>query len=83
VSLLDELLAARAQHRRLAPPSETRPVSLNALAWVANHLGSRGLGLRPGEVVMSGSVSTVLRPAAGDTVQGTFTRLGSVSVRFV
>ena len=28
MSLLDELLAARAQHRRLAPPSETHPLSL-------------------------------------------------------
>lgn len=28
MTLLDEFLAARAQHRRLAPPSETRPLSL-------------------------------------------------------
>lgn len=56
---------------------------LNSLAWLANHLGSRGFWLRAREVVMSGSVSTVLRPTAGDTVRATFTRLGSVSVRFV
>jgi 2-keto-4-pentenoate hydratase len=56
---------------------------LNSLAWIANHLGGRGLGLRAGEVVMSGSVSTLLRPKAGDTVAARFTRLGSVSVRFV
>lgn len=56
---------------------------LNSLAWLANHLGSRDLGLRAGELVMTGSVSTVLRPTAGDTVRATFTRLGSVSVRFV
>jgi len=30
---------------------------------------------------MSGSVSTLLRPKAGDTVRATFTRLGSVAVR--
>jgi 2-oxopent-4-enoate/cis-2-oxohex-4-enoate hydratase len=55
----------------------------NALAWLANHLGSRGLALRRGDLVMSGSVSAVLRPRAGDTVRATFTRLGTVGVRFV
>jgi 2-keto-4-pentenoate hydratase len=54
----------------------------NSLAWIANHLGQRGLGLRAGDVVMSGSVSALLRPVAGDTVRATFTRLGSVSARF-
>jgi 2-keto-4-pentenoate hydratase len=49
---------------------------------VANHLGSRGLGLRPGDIVMTGSVSKLLRPRAGDTVRATYTRLGSTSVRF-
>jgi 2-keto-4-pentenoate hydratase len=55
----------------------------NSLAWIANHLGARGLGLRSGDLVMSGSVSILLRPRAGDTVRATFTRLGSVSARFV
>jgi 2-keto-4-pentenoate hydratase len=55
---------------------------LNSLAWVANHLGTRGLGLRPGDIVMTGSVSKILRPKAGDTVRAAYTRLGSVSVRF-
>ena len=31
---------------------------------------------------MSGSVSLLLRPKAGDTVRATFTHLGSVGVRF-
>ena len=56
---------------------------LNSLAWIANHLGTRGLGLRAGDIVMSGSVSALLRPKAGDTIRATFTRLGSVGVRFV
>jgi len=56
---------------------------LNSLVWLANHLGTRGLGLRAGDVVMTGSVSLLLRPKAGDTVRATYTRLGSVSVRFV
>jgi 2-keto-4-pentenoate hydratase len=32
---------------------------------------------------MSGSVSKLLTPKAGDTIRATYTRLGSVSVRFV
>lgn len=55
---------------------------LNSLAWIANHLGSRGLSLHAGDVVMSGSVSKILEPRAGDGVRATFTRLGSVSVKF-
>jgi 2-keto-4-pentenoate hydratase len=56
---------------------------INSLAWVANHLGARGLALRAGDVVMTGSVSVLLRPKGGDTVRARFTRLGSVSARFV
>jgi 2-keto-4-pentenoate hydratase len=56
---------------------------INSLAWLANHLGARGLALRAGDVVMTGSVSMLLRPKAGDTVSARFTRLGVVSARFV
>ena len=56
---------------------------LNSLAWLANNLGERGLSLRAGDVVMSGSISALLRPKAGDVVTARFTRLGSVSARFV
>jgi 2-keto-4-pentenoate hydratase len=55
----------------------------NSLAWIANALGARGLGLAAGQVVMTGSVSALVRPTAGDTVRATYTRLGSVSARFV
>lgn len=56
---------------------------VNSLAWIANHLATRGLGLAAGDVVMTGSVSTLLRPKAGDAVRASYTRLGSVAVRFV
>ena len=65
-----------------ATAAEVLGTPLNSLAWIANHLGSRGLGLRAGDVVMSGSVSKVLQPRPGDTIRASFTRLGSVSVRF-
>jgi 2-keto-4-pentenoate hydratase len=56
---------------------------VNALAWLANHLAARGLSLKPGDLVMSGSISKMLRPKAGDTIRARFTRLGSVACRFV
>jgi 2-keto-4-pentenoate hydratase len=65
-----------------ATAAEVMGTPLNSLAWIANHLGSRGLGLHAGDVVMTGSVSKILQPKAGDSVRATYTRLGSVSVRF-
>lgn len=56
---------------------------LNALAWLANHLETRGLALKPGDVVISGSISKILRPKAGDTIHARFTRLGSVAIKVV
>ena len=56
---------------------------LISLAWLANTLGRMGRGLRAGEVALTGSISRVLRPKAGESVRASFTRLGSVSCRFV
>ncbi len=56
---------------------------LVSLAWAANHLGKMGRGLHVGDVVLTGSISKVLRPSAGQSVRASFTRLGSVSCRFV
>jgi 2-keto-4-pentenoate hydratase len=56
---------------------------LNALAWLANHLATRGRALEPGEIIMSGSISKLLRPQAGDTIRARFAHLGSVSITVV
>lgn len=56
---------------------------LNSLTWLVNKLATLGRSLRAGDVVLSGSISMVLRPGAGDSVRATFTRLGSVACRFV
>src|SRR5262249_14318481 len=61
------------------PAAEVLGNPLNSLAWLANNLGERGLRLRAGDLVMSGSISALLRPKAGDVVTARFTRLGSVS----
>ena len=56
---------------------------LHSLAWLANTLGRMGRGLRTGDVVLTGSISKILRPKAGESVRASFTRLGSVACRFV
>ena len=56
---------------------------LNALAWLANHLATRGLALEPGDIVMSGAISKMLRPKIGDTIRANFAHLGSVSLKVV
>jgi 2-keto-4-pentenoate hydratase len=56
---------------------------LSSLAWLANKLGALGRTLGAGDVVLSGSISKVLRPGAGESIRASFTRLGSVSCRFV
>jgi 2-keto-4-pentenoate hydratase len=56
---------------------------LNSLAWLANSLGKMGRGLRAGDVVLTGSISKVLRPKAGDSIRASFTGLGTISCRFV
>jgi 2-keto-4-pentenoate hydratase len=66
-----------------AAAAEVMGSPAHALAWLANHLGARGLALRSGDLVMTGYISTLLRPRAGDTVRATCTRLGTVAARFV
>lgn len=56
---------------------------LNALVWLANHLATRGFALEPGDVVMSGAISKMLRPKVGDTIRAKFAHLGSVSIKVV
>lgn len=56
---------------------------LNALAWLANHLHTRGLALQPGDVVISGCISKILYPNAGDTIRARFTRVGSIDIKVV
>lgn len=55
---------------------------LNALVWLANVLGPRGVVLEAGHVVLPGSVTAAVPVAAGDVVTATFAALGSVTARF-
>ena len=53
-----------------------------SVAWCANKLAEFGQGLRAGEFVMTGTITTAIDVRAGDTVRAEFATLGGVSVRF-
>ncbi|HVJ54146.1 MAG TPA: fumarylacetoacetate hydrolase family protein [Aliidongia sp.] len=48
------------------------------LAWLANHLATRGAGLTAGDIVMTGSIVTTKFPAAGETYRFELAGLGAV-----
>ncbi len=54
---------------------------LNALVFLANRLGERGIGLKAGQFVLSGALSGVLTMKPGDFFTAEFLKLGRVSVR--
>ncbi len=55
----------------------------NAVAWLANTLGARGIALEAGEVVLSGSLAIMVPVSAGDNLRVTIGGIGGASVRFV
>ena len=56
---------------------------VNAVAWLANTLGRLGIGLKAGEVILSGSQSPLVPVKAGDSLVCHVGGLGSTSVRFI
>lgn len=56
---------------------------VNAVAWLANTLGNLGIGLKAGEVILSGSQSPLVPVKAGDSLVCTVGGLGGTSVRFI
>ena len=55
----------------------------NSVAWLANTLGSRGVALEAGEVILSGSLAIMVPCQAGDQLRVSIGGIGSCSVRFV
>jgi 2-oxo-3-hexenedioate decarboxylase/2-keto-4-pentenoate hydratase len=53
---------------------------LDALAWLANNLAGRGLGLWRGDVVITGSLVTSKFPKAGDRIRWDAGGLGTVEL---
>ena len=56
--------------------------SLNALAWLANDLARYGQGLAAGELVTTGTCTSVIPAEKGDVGVADFGALGQVSVSF-
>jgi len=54
----------------------------NAVAWLANTLGERGIPFKAGEVILSGSQSALVPVADGDELVCTVGGLGSCRVKF-
>lgn len=55
----------------------------NAVAWLANTLGRLGIGLKKGEVILSGSLAAMVPVRAGDQLRISLGGIGSAGVRFV
>ena len=55
---------------------------LNALVWLANTLGSRGVALQAGHIVLPGAVMAAVPVSPGDVVTASFAGLGDVTARF-
>jgi 2-keto-4-pentenoate hydratase len=55
---------------------------VNALVWLANVLGERGVSLEAGHVILPGSVTAAIAISPGDTISATFDRIGTVSITF-
>jgi 2-keto-4-pentenoate hydratase len=53
-----------------------------ALTWIANHLNKRGLALKAGEVITTGTCVKPVDVAAGDTVVMDYAALGKMSAGF-
>ena len=53
------------------------------VAWLANKLGTHGVGLEPGHLVLAGSFTRVVFAKKGDTLHGDFGALGGIAVQFV
>jgi len=55
---------------------------LRSVAFMANKLAEMGASLKPGMVLMTGSIVKSVKVKPGDDVKVDFTRLGSLHVRF-
>ncbi len=56
---------------------------VNCVAWLANILGRFGIGLKAGEVILSGSLVPLEPVKAGDFMRVEIGGIGSASVRFI
>lgn len=55
---------------------------LNAVSWLANKVGSFGVRLRAGDVILPGTATRAIDIAPGDSFRAEFAGLGTVSLDF-
>lgn len=55
---------------------------VNCVTWLANVLGAHGVGLKAGEVILSGSLVPLIPIAAGDSLELAIGGIGRLSARF-
>ncbi|GAB1459795.1 2-oxopent-4-enoate hydratase [Thauera sp.] len=56
---------------------------VNAMVWLTNMLGSLGIALKAGDIVLSGAMGAMVPVARGDNLRMTIGGIGGCSVRFV
>ena len=56
---------------------------VNAMVWLANMLGSLGIALKAGDILLSGAMGAMVPVARGDNLRMTIGGIGGCSVRFV
>lgn len=77
------VLTANGEVRSTAAGAAALGHPARAVAWLVRRLASSGSGLRAGDLVLSGGLTTVVRVAPGDVVTAAFGRIGSVSLACV
>jgi len=55
---------------------------INSLVWLANTVGTRGVALEVGHVILPGALCGMVPVRAGDTISASFAGLGSVTANF-
>ena len=70
----------RSQERALG--AEVLGSPINSVIWLARKLATFGHGLRPGDMIMSGSFTRQYGIAKGDRVRADFGGLGAVEIEF-
>jgi 2-oxopent-4-enoate/cis-2-oxohex-4-enoate hydratase len=55
---------------------------VNAVTWLVNTLGRLGIGIKAGEVLLSGALAAMVPAKAGDNFRVSIGGMGSCSVRF-
>ncbi|WP_245831809.1 2-keto-4-pentenoate hydratase [Oceanobacillus senegalensis] len=71
----DEVIATGARAAVMGHPAK-------AVAWLANKLYKVGKCIKPGEVVLSGSLSAAIKITSGDQFTASFDGIGSVHTKF-